>query len=170
MRGFRFHQRGGSVLTTILIISVATIVVGIGWYAYAAHRQQYWDDKVRELCAKEGGVQVLQYVPLTPIEFESMPRAGGQVGGHAPLELTPPEVPTYGQSREEVIRESSPRVWKTVSVVIRKSDGATVARWVYLTRLGGDAISIDHPSSFTCPPWEQSYADLANIFVKKEIK
>ena len=170
MKRVRFRQRGSSLLKVMVIIPAAMLVAGIGWLIYAGQRLQYWDDKVRELCAKEGGVQVLQYVPLTPLEFESMPRAGGQVGGHAPLELSRPEVPTYGQSREEVIRESSPRVWKTVSLVIRKSDGTTVARWVHVTRLGGDPISIDHPSSFTCPPWEQIYADLAKIFVKKEIK
>lgn len=166
----RFLQRGSVVLKGMGVIAATALAAGIGWFTYANHRLHYWDDKAREMCAKEGGVQILQHVPLTPVEYESMPRAGGHIGGHAPLELSPAAVPTYAQSREEVIRESSPRVWKTVSIVVRKSDGATVARWVRVTRLGGDPISIDHPSSFICPAAERIYADLEKIFVRKEVQ
>jgi hypothetical protein len=170
MKRVRVIQRGGSVLKMILIIPAAMLVAGIGWLVYADQRLKYWDDKVREMCAKEGGVQVLQHVPLTPAEFEAMPRSGGHVSGAAPLELTRPEVPTYAESRMEVIREASPRIWKTVVLVVRKSDGATVARWVRVSRSGGDPIAIDHPSHFICPPVEQMSAELAKVYVKKEIK
>ena len=170
VRRMRCQQRGSSVLKVIVIVFVAMLVAGISWFIYADQRRQYWDDMARELCAKEGGVQIVQHVQLTPAEYASMPRAGGHVAGHAPLELSPPTVPTYAQFREEVIRQSSPRVWKTVSQVIRKSDGATVARWVRVTRLGGDPIVIDHPSSFTCPPSEQVYSDLEKIFEMREVK
>lgn len=163
-------QRGNVLLWVVSAIAIVPLVAGVGWLTYTNHRRQYWDERAQELCAREGGVQILQHVPLTLAEYEAMPRAGGRVGGHAPLELSPPTVPTYAQSREEVIRESAPRVWKTVFQLIRKSDGATVARWVRVTRLGGDPIPLDHPSSFTCPPSEQVYADLEKIFVKRNVK
>lgn len=170
MTQVRSLQRGSSVLRLVVLISVALFIAGVGWFSYAEYRRQYWDDVAAELCMKEGGVEILQFVELTPAQYESMPRAGGHIGGHAPIELTPPTVPTYAESREEVIRRASPRVWKTVSRVIRKSDGATVARWVSVHRLGGDPLAIDHPSSFTCPPFEQLYTDLEKIFIRRENK
>lgn len=170
MRRVRCLQRGSSVLKVIVIIPAAMLVAGIGWFIFADQRLKYWDDKVRELCAKEGGVQVLQHVLLTPAEYEAMPRSGGHVSGAAPLELTRLEAPTYAESRIEVIREASPRIWKTVVLVIRKSDGTTVARLVHVSRSGGDPIAIDHPSSFGCPPADQISAGLGKIFVKKEMK
>lgn len=170
MNRIDLFQRGGSALKALVVVPVAFLVAGIGWYAFASLRLQYWDGKVRELCAKEGGVKVLQHVALTPAEYASMPRTGGRVAGHAPLELSRPEVPTYAQYRQDVIREWNPQVWKMVGTVIRKSDSATVARWVHVNRLGGDPIAIDHPSSFSCPPAEQTSAELETIFVIKEIK
>lgn len=163
-------QRGSSVLKTLVVVPLALLVAGIGWYAFASLRLQYWDGKVRELCAKEGGVKVLQHVALTPAEYASMPRSGGHVSGAAPLELTWPEVPTYAHSNIEVIREWDPRVWKTVVTVVRKSDGAPVARLVHVSRSGGDPIAIDHSSSFACPSGPEISAQLETIYVKKEIK
>ena len=141
MRRFRSRQRGGSALTTMLIIPVAMLVVGIGWYAYAEHRQQYWDDKVRELCAKEGEGVALQRVELAP----------GDAVPPTPDERYADAGAAYvSRWREEVIRSAKPRVLRTEVILIRARDQTILGRQFIYARIGGDAGFADNPSTFSC--------------------
>ena len=89
------------------------LVVCIGWYAYAENRQQYWDDKVRELCAKEGEGVALQRVELAP----------GDAAPPTPDERYADAGAAYvSRWREEVIRSAKPRVLRTEVILIRARD------------------------------------------------
>jgi hypothetical protein len=170
MKASEMQQRGGATLKFVLAIPLVLILACVTWYVLSDQWQRYWDRRVVELCAKEGGVEIFQHVELTEEQFRTLPKVDGHVTGNASMNLTLESEPTYAESKIEVVRENSPRVWKTTSLIRRKSDAEAVARYVRVSRLGGDPITVDHPSSFMCPPSEQIYADLSKIFIKKVIQ
>ena len=54
-----------------IVIPAALVVLGLLAVAGSEIRKGYWDRKVQEMCAKEGGIKVLKTVELDPDEYES---------------------------------------------------------------------------------------------------
>lgn len=140
--GSRPHRsRGGALLKALLLVPVVLSVFAVGWFVYVEHRRQYWDDKVRELCAKDGAPIVLQTVSI------ASPRD---------MPATPDEryadVGTKYVSRWKVVvlRAADPKVTRTEITIIRRLDQAVLGHQTLYARIGGDAIPADHPSSRSC--------------------
>lgn len=156
MNSIRFFQRGGAVLKLIVIIAAAMFVAGIGWFTYAEHRLRYWDDKVREMCVKDGGLHIFEQVSLPSSVYQSLLSVFG--------ELSPPELdggrgeaPIGRISLDVHLHIGVPEVVRYEQRLVRRSDGKVLGSYITYARIGGDSGFVDNPSTFACPQGAQNW-------------
>jgi hypothetical protein len=127
-------------------------------------QQSYWDAQVKEMCAKDGGVTIYQKLRISESEMRLLGTVGGMIGIPA-KDLAKPNAPVYEELKIVDIRDSNPRVSRSEMLIVRRSDGATVARAIIYARSGGDFPSPAHPSSFSCPEFNVVISELQQLFV-----
>jgi hypothetical protein len=152
-----FFERLGLLLAPSLI----TLVAG-GCVGYVPGAKSYWDDKVIEMCAKDGGVTVYQKVEISTdaIKRHVLPMSGGKLSV-AVKELAHPDAPIYAVETVSTIRDVEPIVRRTESLIVRRADQAIVAKSVRYARLGGDLpIGLAEGTSLICPNPQQLASDL----------
>jgi hypothetical protein len=152
-----------------LLAAVGLVALLAGCAGYVPGRQAYWDTRLKELCAEDGGVRIIERVVLSPRDVASLPRSDGMIS--IPSEATKdPSQSLYAKTaRTTMLHEKNPSVRRDLKVVIRASDKRVVAEWVVYSRVGGDfPTGISHPSSFTCPEPRQLLEELQPLFVVKE--
>jgi hypothetical protein len=143
------------------ILTIATFLAGCT--AYVPGKQGYWDAKVKEMCERDGGVTLVAQVPITTSQLRSLGRVGDYPS--IPLErFAKPSDPVFIRTHETVIRESNPRVTKWEETIVRHSDLQIVGRTVRYRRAGGDFPSPAEPSSFSCPPDPEIYAQSSKVY------
>ena len=76
-----------------------------------------------------------------------------------------PNSPAYAVIEQATIHRGNPEVTRTVTSIIRRSDGALIARSVIYGRYGGDFPSHAEPSGFACPRPRDILNDLQPMFV-----
>lgn len=164
MKRVRFLQCGSSVLRVIVIIPAAMFVAGIGWYSYAEHRRHYWDDKVRELCAKDGGLHIFEQVSLPLSAYQTLLNVFG--------ELSPPELgggrneaPVGRVSLNTHLHIGVPEVVRYEQRLVRRIDAKVLGSYITYARIGGDSGFVDNPSTFACPQSAQNW--FARIILKQ---
>ncbi|MCW5576886.1 MAG: hypothetical protein KIT13_12395 [Burkholderiales bacterium] len=136
-----------------------------GCMGYVPGQQSYWDAQVREMCAKDGGVQILEKVILTKQEATSMPQVDGKISTRSNANSLGRD-PVYSEGKISYLRESNPRVSREEVAVIRRADQKVVARWVEYARIGGDMpTGLAHHSSLRCPDSKQRLEELQHLFV-----
>lgn len=147
------RQPGRAVLTFIGT-ALGLVAMGlVGWYVYVEYRRNYWDDKVREMCAKDGGVHVTQQTLITASQYGTLV---GRVGGHSAFSPRGPAKARgdvlYSELHVERLRNGSPEVVRLVTIIKRTATDTPVGTTIAYTRIGGDFPTIiSHPSSFSCP-------------------
>ena len=149
-----------------IALVVAFAVIWFGWSFWeAGGKKLYWDAKVRELCAVDGGVTVYETVEL-PAELYDY---------YADRNWILPDRKDADDSTEyftgyAVIkyRDADPQVARTVSRVIRRSDGKVLGEYVRYERGGGDIPGPWHGSSYLCPDPTQSTGFKSKIFIKED--
>lgn len=161
--GSNAASKGLSTLGWLFMIPVALIallIIAIGFYEL---RKAYWDDKVKDMCEKDGGVVVNEKVSISAEQYRQLPKVSGSVS--IPPEATKPEFPAFSTLSETVLRDGEPRVIRREQVIKRTSDGKEIGRIVSYSRVGGDIpIGIDRPTSFSCPEYKLIYSEQAWFF------
>lgn len=154
---------------SILLAFIAALALA-GCAGYVPGEKAYWDAKVRELCAKDGGVQILEKWHLSAQDLSLLRRIKGKIS--VPVEsVAPPDSPAYAVIKKEYIRQSNPEVHRSEVTIVRRRDKAVLARSVMYGRFGGDFPSHAHPSSFACPDSRKIAADIQQVFiVEGEVK
>lgn len=145
------HQmRGVSLLKVLLFIPLALVLMLILAVTFYEGRKAYWDYRVREMCAKDGGVKISEIIDVDSHTFESLKNKFGQI-----------DIPRMGDPRsvgsivahsykDVYIRRSNPEVRRSDLSVIKVSDGSVVATSTTYSRVGGDLLAL-HPSHVSCP-------------------
>ncbi len=139
-----------------------------GCMSYVPGQQFYWDAQVKEMCAKDGGVTILEKLLISKADVDLLGNVDGNI--RIPSKKTAhPNAPAYSELNITFIRkEGNPSVWRAESVVRRRLDQAVVARWITYTRSGGDIpTGLTHDSSFTCPDLKKITSDLQPLFILK---
>jgi len=117
-----------------MLAVVSTAFVLQGCLGYRPSTYADWDAKVRELCAKDGGVSVYERVKVAPSEYQ---RLGG-VGGTLPVplrEYAKPNSPYVADIKQTVLHEANPGVIRLETAIVRLSDGTTLSRMVFTREL-----------------------------------
>lgn len=162
--GGRFLRSGYVPVAVRIVLVVVVAAVWFGWSFWeVTGKKMYWDAKVRELCAIDGGVRVYEAVELP----EEMFNKWGQINF---------EKPTQGEnslgseylSKEETrflrAENMQPTIFRYQYQVFRRSDVKLLGEMIFYTRRGGDFPGPWHPSSFSCP--NASKGVLAMLFIK----
>lgn len=145
-----------------------------GCLGYVPGRQSYWDEQVKEMCGKDGGMTIYEHVPITKVQVESGVQPSTWTGmgigrgdrkiGAPPKALARPWTLVYSEYKSNVIRDWNPSVSRTEITFIRSDDQSIVARYVLYGRGGGDFPSIAHPSSFSCPDLQTMASEINKLF------
>lgn len=152
-----------------LLFAVSLTTALASCAGYVPGRQAYWDAQVREMCERDGHVQIFEKVSIQKKELDEMLRAGGGVISLKMKELASIEDAVYVESKEKNIRDANPRVRRTEWLVVRQTDKKIVATWNSYGRIGGDMpTGLMHDSSFRCPDWKQTWIELRELFLVKE--
>jgi hypothetical protein len=118
-------------------------------YIYAELKKAYWDQQVKELCEKDGGVTVYQHVIVTPGEYERYGGGYGAITVPSDTSSIATQYPYVTKNREKVIRKVSPLVYRVTNTVYRKSDGSILGTLVTYYRSGGNFAFFQSPG-FSC--------------------
>lgn len=121
---------------------------------------KYWDEKVKELCQKDGGLKIFN---KASISHEDYLRLGGKKGV-IPIveEKASSNSPFYVKKDYEFIYayvppktgNSIPRVTRVEKQFIQKEGNITLASFVYYFRRGGNSAFGKSPFTFSCPEIE----------------
>ncbi|MDD5391305.1 MAG: hypothetical protein PHD37_18360 [Gallionellaceae bacterium] len=159
----RFRRmRGFGLLKLLLLIPLALVLMLILALAFFEGRKAYWDYRVREMCAKDGGVKIFERIQLNAEDYR---RLNGLLG-----EIPTPERRSATTKAEYVsdtertwIHRDSPEVYRTEATIRAVAGSRTLARYVNYARVGGDFPTFAHPSSFSC---DQGYGSVSKqIFI-----
>jgi hypothetical protein len=116
---------------------------------YVPGRKDYWDDRVRDMCARDGGVTVYEKVELTQAEYERLDGVQGTIP--LPDEKWAGTRPYFSRSSTQEINAQGPRVTRYESVIVRRDDGKILGKFVSYSRVGGDLpTGLGHASNFSC--------------------
>ena len=132
---------------------------------YVPGRQAQWDDEVKRLCMKDGGVRVFETLRVSKKDIEFLERVDGKIA--VPNRQTAhPAAPAYSElTVTSLKRDGGIHMWRAESVIKRRRDEVVIARWVTYTRSGGDFPSPLHESSFTCPDPKEINNYLQRLFI-----
>ena len=144
----RGRQRGIAKISLVILVVIMLVpVVVVGFYE---GRKAYWDYRVREMCAKDGGVNIREVIDVDEGTYKFLANKFGQV-----------DIPRRGDPRssgsvavhfytDTYIRRNDPEVRRSEIAVVRTSNGEVVATSTTYSRVGGDLFAL-HPSYFSCP-------------------
>lgn len=147
---------------SLVVVWLITVTL-VGCMGYVPGQQSYWDAKVREMCAKDGGVRIIEQIIVSPSQVKLLPKVGDYFGVALEL-LAKPEEPAFIRVRETLLRENNPSVVRYEQEIIRRVDGRVVGVAVSYGRGGGDFPSPSHPSSYHCPEYGQIYEGIHKVY------
>lgn len=142
----------------VVLIAPWIISSGVKWY---------YDQQIRELCAKDGGIRVYETVKLPVDKFNQY----GQPNFHIPI--TPynklKDTDEYYLEWEVTnLRRGNPKLERSFFRLIRRNDQKYLGDSVTYWRSGGDIPGPWHGSSFTCPQPTKHQSLESSIFVKRD--
>jgi len=151
--------------TDLVLLLLTGLIAVAGCAGYVPGRQAYWGAQVKEMCAKDGGVQIFEKLHISKSDITLLDRIDNRIAIPSKRSANP-RAPAYSDLYITYLRkEVNPQVWRAESVIKRRSDEVVIARWVVYTRVGGDFPSHAHESHFTCPELRTITSDLQRLFI-----
>lgn len=152
-------------LRMVLAIFAGLLVILLSVFAFFETRKTYWDSRLRDLCAQDGGVSVFEKITLTSEELKQL---GGNPESGLPIpfadDTTKKAYPYFRETRSSLIHQWNPEVGRLEVLVKRRLDGKVLGRSVQYWRRGGDLpTGLFHESSFVCPTPISLSRDILNI-------
>lgn len=108
----------------------------------------YYDQQVKELCAKDGGVKVYETVKLSPEKYDELKRVNFILPDK--LRLKPTDE-YYSVTDRYYYRQGNPEMTRVKHRIVRRMDGKVLGQLIRYGRSGGDLPGPWHGSGFMCP-------------------
>ncbi len=153
---------------SFLHISIGVLLFSL-WFGGAfwevAGKKMYWDAKVRELCAQDGGIKVYETVKLPAENFNKW----GQPNFYRPNQGENALGTGYVfRSEIKKYRKSDPSTSRRLYQVFRKENNKILGESVTYVRSGGDLPGPWHSSTYRCPEDGGVIPLLVEIFQKQQ--
>ena len=148
----------------IWILSLWLSIALAGCMGYVPGRQSYWDAQVREMCERDGGVQIIERVLVSKDQLNEMKKIGPYISIPSRLNVTDQDI-LFWDEAITIFYEANPKVWRSEQLVTRRDDGKVVARVVRYSRVGGDIPSHAHSSHFGCPEEKEILFQREKVFL-----
>ena len=166
---YRFWRRWKSAEEKEILYKITGILLFSVWFAgtfwMVAGKKMYWDSRVRELCAIDGGVTVYETVKLPEVMFNEW----GQINFYRPTQGENALGEDYLFAKQtKIYRMETPRVSLRMYKVFRKSDHKLLGKSVVYSRGGGGLPGPGYSSSFRCPERSPILSLLAKVFKKRK--
>lgn len=151
--------KGVAVVASIAVLFVPMLVsMGV---------KGSYDQQVREMCAKDGGVRVFERVTLPANKFSP----SGQLNFHIPLiqsgyKALKDTDDYYFERSMTNLRRGNPKLDRRHSRIIRRNDNKVLGESVSYFRRGGDLPGPWSESSFVCPEPRKYKSIESSVFVK----
>ncbi|MDP1735626.1 MAG: hypothetical protein Q8L44_14800 [Sulfuritalea sp.] len=152
------------LLRITVIALAASLWLGVSFW-YGGGRKIYYDAEVNRLCAIDGGAKVYETVMLPANEYEKLVQKNWVLPD---TKRAQPIDKYFVGSDTQYYRASDPQVARTITRVIRRSDGKVLGEYVRYGRGGGDIPGPWHGSSYLCPNPTTSSGFETKIFIKGE--
>lgn len=155
------------LLSLLALVVVSVIGVVIVYQHYESNKAE-WDQKVTEMCKKDGGVTVYEKVEVSKADYPNLKfTSSGYVilssEGHKK-----PDDPFYLTSKTEYLKQWSPEIFRSEHSIIRAKDGKELSRLISYSRRGGDfPDGISHPSSYSCGHEEDNLRIYSSVITIK---
>jgi hypothetical protein len=122
------------------------------------------DQRVTDLCAKDGGIKVYEALVLPKERFNEF----GFVNFYRPTQAANALGPEYVFKAEvHYYQQGSPEMRRHHYQVIRKSDGKLLGESISYHRRGGDVLPLPiHDSSYGCPEGVGDTTLLKQLFLR----
>lgn len=130
----------------VLVVIAAALWFG-GSFWEAGGKKLYWDAKVRELCAKDGGVKLYEKVELPQELYDYYAGRNWILPDKSEAE---PTDEYYYENEIFYFHKDDPQVDRRQSRIIRRSDGKVLGEYIHYSRGGGDIPGPWHGTSFSC--------------------
>lgn len=140
--------KAGKFVASLVLLPILVLVIGIGGCeVYKA----YYDKKVREMCARDGGVIIYERLPVST---EVLAKLSGP-DGHLRLPFESDKMsnaPAFIRSTTTPLLESHVTLVRYEFEIVRRSDSMVLARRISYGRSGGDfPFTGSAASYFQCP-------------------
>ena len=147
------------------LVVVAAVLWFGGSFWEAGGKKIYWDTKVRELCAKDGGVKVHETVELPGELYDQYAKRNWVLPDKAGAKSTD----EYYVEREVFYyHKDDPQVTRSQTRIVQRSDGKVLGEYIDYGRGGGDLPGPWHGSSFSCSDIKRPSNIETSIFIKGE--
>lgn len=155
---------------TTLNKKIIHIVIGIflfsiwfgGGFWEVVGKKIYWDAKVRELCAIDGGVKVYETVELTADLLDHF----GRISIPDKSEVAQSDKYFY-ELNIDFLRNNDPKIMRSHFVLIRRSDNKVLGESIRYGRGGGDLVGPWESTTYDCPPISKEVVGLElQVFIE----
>lgn len=139
----------GKILKWLFLGPVLLLLLAV---TFCEANKAYWDHRVDELCAKDGGVTIYEKVVISKSDYFKMKfTSTRQPILPAESDATPSDPFFYRSSAEYLYRDFLDlKVVKYKQSIIRASDGKKLNQAITYGRGGGDFPTGFHPSHHYC--------------------
>lgn len=145
--GRRFLRSGfAHIAIRIELVAIVAVLWFGGVFWEAGGKKMYWDAKVRELCAVDGGVRVYETVELPEEMFDKYGVVKIPLKKDAKLKDK-----YFYESNIYFYQKGSPEIWRLHYQIFRRMDNKQLGEAISYARRGGDIPGPWHESSFSCP-------------------
>lgn len=134
---------------------------GASWEVFG--KKMYWDARVRELCAQDGGIKVYETVEL-PSDLYKQYASRNWI---LPDKSQAKSSDYYMERNRLYYRNSDPTVTRTQYKIVRNRDGKVLGISIGYGRSGGDLFGPWERSYFLCPDPTKTPSLADSIFVKR---
>ena len=158
------------MIKKILLIPVIICIILFLLVAYYEGTKAYWDYRVREMCAIDGGVTVYEKVNISYELYNLMPKVAGfpviPLKGYFGKDF-----PAFFIKNNVTIRKRGPKLIRFEKIVKKRVDGKTIGKIVSYARIGGDVpTGLSSVTTYSCPNSIQIYAAENKFFIIEDRK
>lgn len=127
------------------LLLIAFLLLMLGFFE---GRKAYWDYRVQEMCKKDGGTKVFEYVTISR---DDALKQGLMRGNLFVIPTSKKDNSNfYIKNSTQEIHKVEPRILRFETKIIRIKDDKVIAKRVLYGRIGGDFPTFSHPTYQTC--------------------